>query len=107
MLTFQLTSDNWFRVLSVTNAKDGSLISSATVQLTAMKDRNGVAVSGGSSAFPYTLAAIAGTPGGYEVLLPHDLPVQRGVVYTASITIDGGAGLYAYREESVEVDVQS
>lgn len=101
--TFFLSSDNWFRVLGVTNSKTGALIANATVQLAALADRNGNTPAGGS--FPYTLSPVAGSAGDYEVLLPRALGVSRDVVYTAKVTIDGGAGLYRYLEEPVTVEV--
>lgn len=87
-------SDNWVRLTELTNngPSPAELVSDATVQLLDMVDRNGTRPTG--LTVPQTMAAIAGTPGGYEYLINRDnVTLTLGMTYRVTVDADAGVGL--------------
>jgi len=94
-------SDTLLEVLKVKNKATGVLIPAATVTVT-LKDLRGQNVVGAT--WPITLAAVGGSAGDYQGILPDILQVQPGRRYVAKVTVDGGNDLH--REWRVDCQVE-
>lgn len=85
-------NDNVLEIRGLRNEVTGTFLNSATVTVT-LKDSAGTNVTGTS--WPKALAYVASSDGVYRATLAHDLGLTPAGRYTATIAVDGGAGLVA------------
>lgn len=94
MAVIFLNNANVVELAGLTNGMTDTVLGSATVGCT-LKDATGASVVGPTGwSWPLTMAAVTGATGTYRGMLPHTLMLASGT-YTATITADGGGGLYA------------
>lgn len=84
-------NDNVIELAGVRNGTTGDYLDAAAVAVT-LTDSAGAEVSG--ETWPLSMAYVAGSNGRYRATLADTLSLTAGQRYTATITADGGAGLF-------------
>lgn len=89
-----LGNDHHVQVTGLKNGLDDAAVSAATLSLTVLDSTGTTEVSGVS--WPVTLAPVSGSPGDYAGVLPREVAITLGAVYTVRVEIsDSGTGLDA------------
>lgn len=83
-------NDSVIELADLRDELTGAAMNSASVEVT-LRDSAGQNVSG--SSWPVPLIRVVGIDGLYRANLPHDLGIARNARYTATVIVDGGAGL--------------
>jgi hypothetical protein len=85
--TLYRTTDNYIELVGLVDPLTNQAITTAFVQVT-LKDKDGANVAG--RAWPMTMNHVFTAPGTYRGVLPLELVVTLGGVYTAEIMVEVG-----------------
>lgn len=89
-------NDNVVEVRDLKSSASGAFQNSKTVEVTLYDaDDAEVDVLSGSITWPLSMSYVSSSDGVYQATLPDTLDLTEGAFYTAIITADAGAGLYA------------